>query len=235
MTLEETNAKIVGSITGLISKSAFINAIGWLVLGIVVIFVCGGLAWWYFDRKKYNKKIISNSIIHGYFYPTYKDIAKSVKLGSGGFEVLYLKKLKSWKLAHGARSGINEYTFYILPDGYWFPGQISAKVYYIDKFKGMLPVITTNPTMRSQYTSLEKQIDSLHGHKQGFWDKYGNWIMSGTFIAIIGIFCWLSFREISQFLGAGSALADRMTALADAMNKLAVNLNNAQPSGLVSP
>jgi len=73
----------------------------------------------------------------------------------------------------------------------------------------------------------------LHGQKQSFWDKYGNWVLSGAYIAIIGIFCWLSFREISSFLGAGSELAAQMNALGETMNKLAINLNNAQPSGLV--
>lgn len=136
-------------------------------------------------------------------------------------------------MAHGARSGVNEYTFYILPDGYWYPGNISADIMELDKSGGLLQVITTNPTMRSQYTALEKQIESLHGQKQTFWDKYGNWIMTGTYIGIIGIFSWLSFREISQFLGSGSVLADKLIELADAMNRLAVNLNGAQPSGLV--
>jgi len=227
------NAKLVSGVTNFFKSSKLINGITYLIIGIIVIAAAGGYLWYRLDKKKYNKKVTANFIIHGFFQPTYKDAAKSVKIGRGGFEVLYLKKLKTWKLAHGARTGVNDYTFYVLPDGYWYPGQIAADVYYIDQMKGMLPVITTNPTMRSQYTSLEKQIDTLHGQKQGFWDKYGNWIMTGTYVAIIGIFCWLSFREISQFLGAGSLLADKMTQLADAMNRLAINLNNAQPSGLV--
>ena len=231
--LSTVDQKIVSSLTGWITKKAFLNAIGYLVLGIIAIFIVAGYAWWRLEKKKYNKKITANFIINGYFQPTYKDVAKSMKIGRGGFEVLYLKKLKTWKLAYGARTGVNEYTFYVLPDGYWYPGQIAADVYYINQMKGLLPVITTNPTMRSQYTSLEKQIDTLHGQKQGFWDKYGNWIMTGTFIALIGIFCWLSFREIGAFLGSGTALADQMTKLAEAMNKLAVNLNNAQPSGMI--
>ena len=232
--LSSVNKNLVSSITNFFTSSKIINGITYFILGIIVIAAVGIYAWVRLEKKKYNKKITANFIINGYFQPTYKDVAKSVKIGRGGFEVLYLKKLKTWKLAHGARTGVNEYTFYVLPDGYWYPGQIAADVYYINQMKGLLPVITTNPTMRSQYTSLEKQIDTLHGQKQGFWDKYGNWIMTGTFIALIGIFCWLSFREIGAFLGSGTALADQMTKLAEAMNKLAINLNNAQPSGLVA-
>ena len=102
------------------------------------------------------------------------------------------------------------------------------------KSKGLISVITTNPLMRAQYTALEKQIEVLHGEKKTFWDKYGNWVMTGTYIAIIGIFSWLSYREIGQFLGAGSALADRMNELAESMSRLATNLNGGiGDSGLV--
>lgn len=231
--LQNINSKIVGGITGIFTKSSFIRGIGYLLLALIGL---GGVAWYAitrFEKKKFNRIIKVHEIINGYFVHTYSDIAKPVKLGKGGFEIIYLKKLKTWKLAHGARSGKNEYNFYVLGDNYWYPGLVSADLGYIDKNKGLIQVIATNPTMRSQYTSLEKQIDSLHDAKKGFWDKYGQWVMTGAFIGIIGIFSWLSFREISQFLGAGSALADRMTALADAMNRLAVNLNNAEPSGLV--
>lgn len=234
VTLGEVNSGIVSKFTGFFAGGTVLKAIGWGILGLLVVgFILW--YWWYrVEKKKYNRKITAHGIIHGYFHPTYRDVAKTVKLGKGGFELLYLKKLKTWKLAHGARTGMNEYDFYILSDGYWFPGQISSDMKQIDDNGGFISVITTNPLMRAQYTALEKQIDALHGDKKGFWDKYGQWVLTGVYIAIIGIFCWLSFREIADFLGSGSALADRMNELAETMNRLAINLNNAnQPSGLV--
>jgi hypothetical protein len=233
LAISDINQAIIERVTSGLSRGVIVNAIGYLLLALVVIGLLGGVAWWYINKKKFDRKVTAHGIIHGYFYPVFKDIAKSVKLGKGGFEILYLKKLKTWKLAHGARGGIKDYHFYILQDGYWYPGQVSADLKQIDKNKGLITVMTTNPTMRAQYTALEKQIDALHGEKRGFWDKYGQWIVTGTFIALMGIFAWLSFREISQFLGAGSALADRMNELAETMARLATNLNSAQPSGLV--
>lgn len=238
MALGDITSKATDKFVDALAGSSFRTAIGWLVLLIIIFAVAGFGVWWYFEKKKYNKNIVAHGIIHGFFHPTgFKDIAKSIKLGKGGFEVLYLRKLKTWKLAHGARGGINDYHFYILPDGYWYPGQIGASLKQIDKDGGLLSVVTTNPTMRSQYTALEKQIETLHGQKQTFWDKYGNWIMTGTYIALIGIFSWLSWREIAGFLGSGGQLADKMNALADSMSKLAVNLDTAcrGGSGLVKP
>jgi hypothetical protein len=85
--------------------------------------------------------------------------------------------------------------------------------------------------MRAQNSGLEKQINELTQGKQGFWDKYGFIMMNIAYILIMGVFVWLSFREVSKFLGAGTALADTMNQLADSMAKLAVNLNTAQSGG----
>lgn len=231
---EAINGDFFRNIGNSISKTAVINAVGWAIVGLVVVGLVFWFFWWNANRKKFNKKIVAESIIHGYFHPVYRDVAKSVRLGKGGFEILYLKKLKTWKLAQGARAGINEYHFYVLPDGYWYSGQVSGDLLQIDKAGGLMTVVSTNPTMRSQYTSLEKQIDDLHKQKTSFWDKYGQWVLSIGFIAIMGIFSWLSFREVGQFLGSGSRIADQMTQLAEVMNRLAVNLcTNNSPSGLI--
>lgn len=229
ITLSEINSKLLGSF----QKSAVINALGWLLVAILAIGGTGAWAWWYIEKKKYNKKITAFEIIGDYYWPNIKDTAKIVKIGKSGFEVLYLKKLKTWKLAYGGKVGKNDYYFFIDPIGYWHNAMMSAKISHIDKFKGLIPIITTNPTMRAQYTALEKQIDLLHGQKQSFWEKYGMWVLSIGYLLIIGVFAWLSFREVGQFLGSGNELAKQMTALADRMNELAVNLKTTQPSGLV--
>lgn len=234
--LSNINGKVATSISSVgaaVTKGAFINAVGYLLLGLVVVgCVIWGIYWWG-NKRKFNRIIVAHEIINGYFDETFRDLARPVRLGKGGFEIIYLKKLKTWKLAHGARSGRNRYKMYIMPDGYWYPGQIQANIYQIDKSGGLIPVVTTNPSMRSQYTALEKQIDQIHGEKTSFWKEYAPWILGAVYISIIGIFSWLSYREIGQFLGSGSVLADKMVALADAMNKLAINLNSAQPNGVI--
>lgn len=229
------NQGLIDTGKGFFNGGALLTAIGWLILGVLIIGAGGWFMWWSLEKKKYRKKITAFEVVGDIYSPTIRDVARTVKLGKGGFEILFLKKLKTWKLAFGGRVGKDTYYFFIDGIGYWYNGVLSAKIQYIDQEKGMIPVLTTNPTMRAQYTALEKHIDSLHDQKKSFWDKYGQWVIAGTYIAIVGIFSWLSFREISQFLGSGSRLADQMTQLAIEMNKLAVNLNNAQPNGLVSP
>ena len=232
--LTTINSNIVNKVSGFQFGGVF-KALGWLLLALIVIGGCGYAAYVYYEKKKYNKKTTDFESINGTWTPSFRDSAKTVKLGRGGFQILYLKKLKTWRLAYGGRVGVNTYYFFIGKDGYPYNGILAADIHYINEHGGLIPVVTTNPTMRAQYTALEKQIEALHADKKGIWEKYGNWILSMTFVVIIGIFTWLIYREIGGFLGSGSTLAQQMTALAEQMNKLAVNLNNAQGGSGLTP
>ena len=218
--LNTITANTFGNFFKGITWSSIATTGSWIVFGLIIIGM-GVYGYWVFmDRKKYGAKIVIHELINGYFDETSRDRARNVKIGKGGFIVLFLKKNKSWKLAYGGKSGRNTYNFYIMPDGYWYNGSIAGNVHYMDKNGGLIPIVTTNPAMRAQYTSLEKQIDDLHTEKKGFW------VVPLTFIIIMGFFGWMMFREMAPFLGKGTELAGRMTDLADQMNKLAVNLNN---------
>jgi hypothetical protein len=204
-----------------------LNLLAWL-FGLIILCSCVAFGYWYYlQGKKFNKKIRVWEIVGNRFEHTFVDTAKDVKLGKGAFIVLFLRKLKTWKLAYGGRSGRNVYDFFIMPDGYWYNGTMAASLFKIDDLKGLIPIQTTNPLMRAQYTALEKQIDILHGDKVGFWDKYGNWVLSGSFILIIGILAWLIFKEISPIMGQSAGLVEKLSVLIDRVEKLTANINIA--------
>jgi len=218
----DVNAKVTSMFTGV----NIMNIIGWAI----AILLIGGFCIWYFgfflrDKKMFNKKITAFEIVGINFVPVIRDTAKSVKLGSGGFEVLYLRKLKTWKLAYGGRVGKNDYYFFIMPDGYWYNGMMSANIKAINKDGGLIPIVTTNPTMRSQYTALEKQIDVLHGDKKSFMEKYGVWILGISFVLIAGVMMWLMFKEFSTGMSSFKGVTQ---SLADLVDKINVMQTNAQ-------
>lgn len=217
--ITQTNQKIFGSF----SNVNILNAIGWIVL---VIIVAGAGVWFYFywrDKKTFNKKITAFEIVGINFVPSYRDTAKSVKIGKGGFEILYLKKLKTWKIAYGGRVGKNDYYFFIMPDGYWYNGMLSSNIYKIDEQKGLVPIVTTNPTMRSQYTALEKQIDTLHQNKSQFWEKYGSWILAVGFVLVSGVLLWLMFKEFRTAMNSFDSIIDKLGVLIDRVNVMTSN------------
>lgn len=227
------NQGLKDSLLGTVGKgSAIVTIVGWLLFGIIIIGICLYAYFVYLDKKNFRKKITAFEIIGNNYSPALRDRAKSVKLGKGGFEVLYLKKLKTWKIAFGGRVGRDTYYFFIGKDGYWYNGMLSADIHSITKEGGLIPIITTNPSMRAQYTALEKQIDLLHGDKKTFWDKYGNWVLSIAFVLIIGVLAWLIFKEISPLMGQQAALTQKNVELVDRINELIVNINGGGTSGL---
>lgn len=225
------NQKLVSSITGV----KFMNIIGWIVFAVIIIVLVWFGALWWKNKKLFRKKITAFEIIGINFEPSIRDIAKTVKLGSGGFEILYLRKMKTWKLGYGGRVGRDTYYFFIMPDGYWYNGMLSANMHLIDKYGGLVPIVTTNPSMRSQYTSLEKQIEQLHQNKEKFWDKYGHIIIYAGLIMLSGFFLWLNYREYATAMSNQGAMVDGFSKLVDKLNTLTTNIQGGGTanSGLV--
>lgn len=229
--IETTNQGIVNAVTSV----HWLNVLGWIFLGIVII---GGAFWFYMwnrNKKLFNKKITVFDIVGQYFTPIARDTAKTVKIGKGGFEILYLKKFKTWKIAYGGRVGKDTYYFFIMPDGYWYNGMLSANINKINADGGLIPIVSANPLMRGQYTSLEKQIDALFTEKKSFMDKWGVWIFAIAFILIAGIIMYLMAKDIPGVISQQTALTDKMGQLVDKVNTLLTNakITSTGGSGLV--
>ncbi len=186
-----------------------------------------GFYLWYKDRRTFRKIITVFDIVGNYYQFAFRDKAKVVKIGSGGFEILFLKKAKTWKIAYGGRVGRDTYYFFIAPDGYWFNGMLSANLNAIDKNGGLIPIVTTNPSMRAQYTSLEKQIDKLHSEKKNFMEKYGSWLFAISFVLVAGVMLWLSYKEFAQASSANAGITDKLGILVDRINNLLAHTSGA--------
>jgi hypothetical protein len=217
-TITAVNSKITGFFSGAVGGINWMNVLGWFLL--VVILIGAGIWYyiWWNNKKVFTKKITVFEIVGNFYSPAFRDTAKVVKLGTGGFEILYLKKAKTWKIAYGGKVGADTYYFFIQPDGYWFNGMLSANMNAIDRQGGLIPLVTTNPSMRAQYTALEKQIDSIHKDAPSFMTKYGVWLMAAGYIAVMGIFFWLIAKEIGPVINNLASVADRQ---GDILNKLA--------------
>jgi hypothetical protein len=222
-----TNQQLLGYFKGV----NFLNIVGWFVFAILLIGGAFYFMMYYRNRKIYSKKVTAFDQVGIYFEPAIRDLAKVVKLGSGGFEILYLKKLKTWKIAFGGRVGKNTYYFFIMPDGYWYNGMLSANVFKINELGGLIPIVTTNPSMRTQYTALEKQINDLHAKKQTFWDKYGQWVLALGFVLVAGLMLWLNYQQFVKATSMLSTAMDKAGQLLDTINKISSN-TQASTSGL---
>lgn len=222
----DVNQKIIGTFTNI----DFISILGWIFAGVLLIGGIIGVWLYYRDKKVFNKKVTVFEIVGGYYVPAFSDKAKVVKIGTGGFEILFLKKLKCYRIAYGGRVGRDTYYFFIAPDGYWYNGMLGAEITY-DKNGTYIPIRTTNPSMRAQYTSLEKQIDHLHAEKKSFMEKYGGWLFGIIFIVVAGVLLWLMFKEFSAGMAAFKGTTEQMTILVDKINTLIGNVEIAKNGG----
>lgn len=212
---------LTSKVTEHISVSGVVQTGGWIVGTILVVLVAGGLFLWWWNGKKFNKNISVFELVSGHYEPIYKDVATVVKLGKGGFEILYLKNLKTYRIAYGGRIGKSTYYFFIAPDGLWHNCLLGGEI----TVDGRVAIITTNPNMRGGYTSLETDIHNLTGGKQNWWEKYGAWALTFGFLAIIGVFSWLILKEYSAGIGQLPTLIDKTAELIDKVNHLLVSVD----------
>lgn len=212
-----------------ISGQGLASAGLWLLIGVIFIAGIGFGLYWYYQKRVWNKTVTRFELIGDRYEPTFRDKAKSVKLGSGGFEVLFWQKAKVYRIAYGQRIGKSTYYFFTAPDGYEYNGVLGKQI----MTDGKIPIITSTTSMRSQYTALEKQIEALHGSKVTFWDKYGNWVISIAFMLIIGVLAWLIFKEWSKGLGL---LPDVVDKIGIAVDKISNACTLANPNvGTLTP
>ena len=203
--LSQINDQIFSSF----SLSGIISGLGLVILGIIVIGGFAGWYWWYWSKKQFNRFTTDFELIGDTYepIPERRDRAKLVRLGKGGFQLLFLRKQKVYRIAFGGRIGRKAHYFFIGQDGYPYNCILGNEI----TTEGRIPIKTTNPLMRAQYTALEKMVDDLSKTKTAFWDKYGNWVLSIAFVLIIGVIAWLIYREMNSFWGSASSIMNQLS------------------------
>lgn len=169
-----------------------------LVSAISVSLAIAIITYIIFDRSQFNKSIVVFENIAGQgFQPVLKDKARTIRLGSGGEELLYLKKKKVYRTAYGKKMGKNTYWFVIGQDGYWYNsvlGDLDAKM-------GMLDIEPIDRDMRYMHVAIRKNIEDRY-RKVQFMEKYGTILMSGLFLVIILVGIFFLLDKIGEISGS---------------------------------
>lgn len=201
----------------------------WILAGLIILIIIAGAVGVYlfhrFKTYKYKIVVFENYDRNGY-KPLFKDRARSVKLGDGGEEILYLLNKKVYRSAYGKKMGKNTYWFAIGQDGYWYNfvmGDLDAK-------KGMLDIEPIDRDLRYMHVAVRKNIQDRY-KKKSFMEQYGTYIMSGIFLIILLIgFGYIinKIGDISQSV-AGSVQASQK--VVEATERLVGAINNMQTGG----
>lgn len=196
------------NITGILSNSWFyIFIIGFVfVVGVIVICVMMFL-------NTYNKRVVIFENISGLgFQPVSRLRARTVNLGTGGYELL--KCLGAdYVSAYGRKMGMNAYWFAKLEDGLLYNFVMTD----IDATKSIMDVKPVNTDVRGHYVVKDRLSKDNYG-KQPFMEKWGPTIIMFFFLVtfIIGMYV-----IVGRIGSATKSLAENDGKRIDADNRLA--------------
>lgn len=227
-------AEILGFETGLSLPSFTSGNTGfWItvVAIIALVLVSAGILLWifWFIPRTFSKKIEIYENIAGQGYQrTRIDCAKTVKVGNGGEEILYLRKSKCYRTAYGRKIGFNTYAFAVGQDGYWYNflhGDLDAKM-------GMLDIEPVDRDLRYMHVAIRKNITERY-RKVGVMEKYGTLIIGGISIIIVMVALWLLVSKIGGLITVATQTVEASKPIADALTNAVSKLDNiCSASGL---
>jgi len=203
------------------------------IFGIIfiILLICIFAIWFFFQKKIYNKKIIVFENVSGQGYqPTIRDKARTIKVGDGGEELLFLKKIKVYRTAYGRKMGRNTYWFTIGQDGYWYNtvlGDLDAKM-------GMLDIEPIDRDMRYMHVAIRKNIQDRY-RKTNFMEKYGTMIMSGIFLLVMIVAIWLLMSKAGDLIMTATNTVEAAGPLSESLKVAASRLDNLCSASGISP
>jgi len=203
----------------------------WVLIVFVFCLFAAIIIYVVYNFKVYDKKIVVfENIAGGGYQPVFKDRARTVKLGDGGEEVLFLRKKKVYRGAYGRKMGKNTFWFAVGQDGYWYNfvlGDLDAKM-------GMLDIEPIDRDMRYMVTAIRKNIQERY-RKQKFMEKYGTIVMSGFFLLIMIIGIWFLLDKMAEINTASAGSLEAAKQVQAASSGIISSLDNicSRGSGLV--
>lgn len=224
-TLSGLQDKVFGSSLGLIGNLVMV-----LVILIVVGAILGVIAFFIVRAVKYKYKVVIFEKINGRFEPARKDRACETKFGDAGDMVLKLRKHKKILPMPTLQVGRRTYWYAIREDGEW----INIGIGDLDNVSKEMGVTFLDKEMRYARTQIQRGLkERLQG--DSFWDKYGQMIMSISFILIIGVMTYLLFDKWIDLAGTvNSSVGLAKEVLTEASKMLQAIDSTCSGSGIVT-
>jgi len=191
---------------GILSNTWFyivvIFIVGLLLIGIIVLLLY---------LKTWNKKCKFYENVSG---AGYQEVAvrraRVVKLGVGGDEILKPRGFTGYLTAYGRKVGRNTYMFVKGQDGYWYNavhGDFEGK-------RNMLDIEPIDRDVRMFHVAMDRITHSQYGDKKGFMERYGNVIISFTFLIILIVGMYVLIGKLGdsnkEIVAGNERVADKL-------------------------
>lgn len=210
-------ANIVGELQGMtgigMGNASSGGNFPWIILVLILFFaIAGGFITYYIlMKKKYKYKVVVFEKVNGSPEPTRKDKAKIFKLGSGGDEIIFLKKNKKFLPKPVNQVGKNTYWIYVSEDGEWLefsPGDF-------EKDRREMGAFFLDKEMRFARTSLQNQRKERY-EQLNWWQKNGTVVAGIAILLVVGIVMFLILKQFSE---VASSLTNAIDASKDVLSE----------------
>ena len=202
-----------------------------LIVILAFVIILGILAYFIISARRYNKKIIIFENIGGRGYmPVGNDKAMLVKIGDDGEQILYLKKHKVYKQAHGRKMGKNTYWFAVGSDGYWYNFVMND----LDNVMGAMDIEPIDKDMRAFNIAIRRNIAERYD-KVGFLAKYGVLIANIGFFLIMAIMLYLMWDKWLAGLSISNQVAETNLKVLEQMKNVLSGIDSVKGTGALVP
>lgn len=183
------------------------------VLGAVLV---ATLIYFLMMNMRFNKRAILFRKIGNRIIPVAEDKAMFERIGNAGDHWCRTRKLKKYLPRPKIEMGKNTYWFYEREDGEWINFELSD----IDDLMRKAGVYFIDEDMRLSRIAISKNLDDRF-KKQGFWDKYGNMIVTVVVVLLLTVCLIIVFNKMADLIKMFQSATGTMEHMASAVEMMA--------------
>lgn len=206
--------------------TGMLNVFTWIILIVIILIGIGISTYVIVKLLRYNKKIEIFEKIGGRWMRTGKDRATEIKWSTAGDTLS--KTLKRRKFMPNPKLQIASRTYMIAKTG--DDELINFEFEDLDLVRKKAGAKFLFPEVRFARTQIQKGLKERYDAPT-LWQKYGVFIMSITYFALIFIFTYLLFGKWIELAGVTNAGVDKTNVVLDKLNELLGKMDNICTGG----
>lgn len=223
-----SHTEIIGNIIPRIRTfgGSAVNIIAWIIVVVIIVAIITVFIIMYILSRKYNKKITIFEKVGGDFVPMGKDRGMEVRYSNAGDTITYLRKRKKYIPNPNIQTGKREYWFYVREDD----ELINFGLADLNEEGIRMGAKFLDKEMRYSRTQIQKGLKDRY-ESPSIWAKYGIYIVTFSYIALIGVLVWLLFDKWVDLAQATASAVDNSGVVVQEVSNLLAKMDNICTGG----
>jgi len=198
-----------------------VDIIAYIIIGFILVAVMTVAIIWFLLNRKYNKIITIFEKVGGEFVPVGKDRGMEVRYSSAGDSITYLRRRKRYIPNPQIQTGRRQYWFYVREDD----ELINFGLQDLNDEGTRVGAKFLDKEMRYSRTQIQKGLKDRY-ESPSIWAKYGIYIISFSYIALIGVMVWLLFDKWVDLAQATAGSVETASVVLDRIDQILSSMDN---------